>query len=67
MELVLLVALLALLFWWLGFFKSGRRLANISNRAVTDLEMAQAQNLKQKYTGKDLTDIKKFTEQFDAL
>ena len=53
--------------WFLGFMKSARRLSNMINRAATDLEASQAGHLKVKYSGKDMTEIKTFMEEFDAL
>jgi len=67
MEVIGLAIISVAVFWFLGFMKSARRLANMANRAATDLEASQAGHLKGKYTGKDMTEIKTFMEEFDAL
>ena len=67
MEVIGLVIIGVGVLWFLGFMRSARRLANMINRAATDLEATQAGHLKGKYSGKDMTEIKTFIEEFDAL
>jgi hypothetical protein len=67
MELVALVALVAVIFWWVGFFKSTRRLANIANRGATSLELEQLKSLKTKHDPAIVKELKTYAEEFDAL
>lgn len=67
MELLGLVLLLVIVFWFVGFFKSAKRLANIANRGATSLETEQLKILKAKYSVEEMAELKSFANEFDAL
>jgi cbb3-type cytochrome oxidase subunit 3 len=67
MGTVLLALLVVLVVWWLGFFKSGRRLANMANRSVADLEMDQATTLGDRWKDDDVSKAKSAMERLDSL
>jgi hypothetical protein len=67
MEMVLIVLVVVLVVWWLGFFKSGRRLANMANRAVSDLELDQATTLGDRWDESSVTKARAAMDRLDSL
>jgi hypothetical protein len=67
MEMVLIVLVVILVIWWLGFFKSGRRLANMANRAVSDLELDQASTLGDRWNEAEVTKARAAMSRLDSL
>jgi len=67
MEMLGIVLLLIVVFWFVGFFKSTKRIANIANRGATSLELGQLQTLQQKWSKEEVTKAKAFASEFDAI
>jgi len=65
--MVLITLVVILIIWWLGFFKSGRRLANMANRSVSDLELDQAQTLGDRWKDEDVEKAKAAMDRLDSL
>lgn len=67
MEIVILVVVAVIVMWWLGFFRSGKKLATMANRATTDLELGQLKALKNKHKTEEVKELKDYADEFDAL